>query len=500
MPDLLVAEGLCFAHGDGRPLLDTLSLRIGPERVALVGGNGVGKTTLLRLLTGDLSPQRGLVTRHGHHFHWPQHPRPGERVGDLLPATAGGRAAALARLDLPPDLPASLPLARLSGGQAARVRLAAIATTRPDLLILDEPGNDLDEAGRRLLADLVRGWRGGLLLVSHAPRLLSLVDRILDLGPKGLRSHGGGLAGWRAVQAAEQAAADRALADADKRMRHVAASAREAEARADRRARSGRQQRDRGSNAPILMGLRRDNAERAGAGRRIRAERQMAEAQAMLDTARDRLPPPLPPLDLAVPPTGLTAGRLLLRVEGIGLTRGGRCLWRDLSFTLAGPERMGITGANGAGKSSLLAVLAGSLAPDAGRVEQGAGLRLARLDQRLSAATPGTPLTLMRAAHPDQPEQERRAALARFGFRAAQAEVPLAALSGGLRVRAHLCAALAGPRPPTLLLLDEPTNHLDGDGVEALRQALLAYDGALVLVCHDADFRQGMNLSRTLAL
>lgn len=500
MPDWLVAEGLCYAHGDERPLLTLISMRIAQERVALIGGNGVGKTTLLRLLTGELRPQRGHVIRQGHHFHWPQYPRPGETVGDLLPGTTGGRGVALARLGLPPTLPAALPLAHLSGGQVARVRLAAIAATRPDLLILDEPGNDLDEAGRRLLADLVRDWRRGLLLVSHEEGLLAQAQRILDLGPQGLRSHGGGLAGWHAAKAAEQAAADRALTDADKRLRQVTASARQADAQADRRARTGRQQRERGSNAPVLTGLWRDNAERAAAARRIRSERQQAEAQATLDAARDRLPRPLAPLDLAVPPTGLPTGRMLLRVEGIGLTRGGRRLWQDLSFTLTGPERMAIIGPNGAGKSSLLSVLAGSLPPDAGQVERRPDLRLALLDQHLSATIPGTPLTLMRTTHPDQPEQARRAALARFGFRGAQAEVPLAALSGGLRVRASLCATLAGPQPPTLLLLDEPTNHLDRQGLEALRQALLAYDGALILVCHDSEFRQTLNLSRTLAL
>ncbi len=500
MPDWLVAEGLCYAHGDERPLLDTISLRIAQERVALIGGNGVGKTTLLRLLTGELRPERGHVARRGHHFYWPQQSRAGERVGTLLPMALADRGAALARFNLPATLPAALPLASLSGGQVARVRLAAITATRPDLLILDEPGNDLDEEGRRLLTDLMRGWRGGLLLVSHERHLLSLADRILDLGPKGLRSHGGGLEGWLTAKAAEQAAAERALADADKQVRRVTASTREAEARADRRARAGKRDRERGSNAPVLMGMWRGNAESAASARRMRAERQTADAKAALEEARRRLPPPRPPLHLAIPPTGLSAGQLLLRADGISLTRGGRSLWRDLSFTLAGPERVAITGINGAGKSSLLDVLAGTVPADGGTVERARGLRLARLDQRLLPRDRGTPLDLMRTSHPDQPEQERRAALARFGFRAEQAEVPMAALSGGMLVRACLCVVLAGPRPPNLLLLDEPTNHLDLEGLEALRQTLLAYDGALVLVCHDAEFRQTLNLSRTVAL
>ncbi|MFV3075134.1 ATP-binding cassette domain-containing protein [Niveispirillum fermenti] len=500
MPDWLVAGGLCFTHGGARPLLDNISLRIASERIALVGPNGSGKSTLLRLLSGSLHAERGSVSRRGRLFHWPQHPRGGKRVGSLLPDAGAGRAAALARHGLPADLAPDLPLACLSGGQVARLRLAAIAVTQPHLLILDEPGNDLDAAGQVLLSDLVAGWRGGLLLVSHDRRLLALADRILELTPGGLTSHGGGLAGFLATRAAQRQAAERALADATRQVRQARSAAREAEARASRRSRGGRQEAARGANAPILMGLRRDRAEKAGSARRIKAERQTAAAAQALDAARERQERPPAPLDMAIAPTGLPPGRMLLRVEGLSLVRAGRRLWQDLYFDLTGPIRLAVTGHNGAGKSSLLACLTGTLDPDDGCIIRAADLRLACLDQRLGSGESGTPLSLVRSRHPDRPEGDMRAALARFGFRGAASEQPLEHLSGGWRVRAHLCAALGGPRPPNLLLLDEPTNHLDMEGMEALRDALLAYDGALVLVCHDADFRRSAGITREIAL
>jgi ATPase subunit of ABC transporter with duplicated ATPase domains len=495
----LVAGGLCFTHGPDRPLIDALSLSIADERVALLGGNGVGKTTLLRLLTGALQPARGHVARRGRHFHWPQLPEPGQAVGDLLPDDPG-RAAALARLGLPPDLPDGLSLDRLSGGQVARLRLAAIRLTRPDLLILDEPGNDLDEGGRALLSDLIGGWRGGLLLISHEVGLLSLADRVLDLSPLGLRSHGGGYQGWLAAREAERQAAERALADAGKQARLVRETAREEAARAARRARAGKQERARGSNAPILMGMRRDNAERAASARRIKGERQMQAASTALDQAQGRLTPPLPPLDMAIGPSAVPAGRVLLRAEGLCLSRGGRELWRELCFTITGPARIALTGPNGAGKSSLLDCLTGCLTTDAGSIARAPGLRLARLDQRLAAASDDTPLSLSRAAQPGQAEGAIRARLARFGFRAGAALVPLRLLSGGMRVRAHLCAALGGPASPHLLLLDEPANHLDMEGRAALLEALNAYDGALILVSHDRDFRRAVNTDWEIAI
>lgn len=500
MPSWLVAEGLCFAHGDDSPLIDRLSFSITDERVALVGGNGVGKTTLLRLLTGDLHPSRGHIVRQGRHFYWPQNPAPDDRVGHVLPMDDPGRAAVLSRLGLRPDLPDDLPLTRLSGGQVARLRLAAIRLTGPDLLILDEPGNDLDGEGRALLADLISGWRGGLLLVSHEPALLALAARILDLSPLGLRSHGGGYQGWLAVRAAERQAAERALTLAEKQVRQVQETAREAEARAARRARAGRQEKASGSNAPILLGMRRDNAERAASARRVKSERQVTEARHALSSARDRLAPPPPPLDMAMGKSAVPAGRMLLRADGLSLSRGGKTLWTNLSFTLTGPERLALTGANGVGKSSLLDCLDGTLFPDTGDIIHAPGLRIARLDQRLAAPSAHTPLMLARAAQPGKGEGELRAALARFGFRNRAAEVPLRLLSGGMRVRAHLCAAMGGVAAPQLLLLDEPANHLDLDGRAALVEALSTYDGALILVSHDPDFRRAVGVTQELLL
>ncbi|MFV3127307.1 ATP-binding cassette domain-containing protein [Niveispirillum sp. KHB5.9] len=500
MPHWLVAEGLCFAHSADRPLFDKISFSITDERVALVGGNGVGKSTLLRLLTDELRPERGHVSRRGRHFHWPQLPSPGQCVGDLLPADDPGRAASLSRFGLPTDLADTVPLSHLSGGQVARLRLAAIRLTRPDMLVLDEPGNDLDEDGRRLLADLVTGWRGGLLLVSHEVGLLSLTTRILDLSPLGLRSHGGGYPGWLATREAERQAAKRALADAGKQARQAREVAQQEEARASRRARAGKQEKARGSNAPILLGTRRDNAERAGAARRIKAERQAEQAGQALADANARLAQPLPPLDMAIAPTRVPAGRALLWVEELALSRGGRRLWRDLSFTLTGPTRLALTGPNGAGKSSLLDCLDGTLSPDAGRIDRAPGLRLTWLDQRLASASEDTPLSLARKAQAGHGEGAIRAALARFGFRSTAAEVPLRLLSGGMRVRAHLCAALGGMEPPHLLLLDEPANHLDLEGRAALLEALTAYDGALILVSHDPDFRRAVGVTGEVAL
>ena len=173
-----------------------------------------------------------------------------------------------------------------------------------------------------------------------------------------------------------------------------------------------------------------------------------------------------------------------------------------VSLALVGPERVALAGPNGSGKTTLLRLLAGALAPDAGEVRLGvAPAEVAYVDQRAAALRPQwSVLDNVRAANPSLTAHECRAALARFLFRGDAALAPAGALSGGERVRAALACALNAGRPPALLLLDEPTNHLDLDGVAAVEGALAEYDGALVVVSHDAAFLEAIAVRREVRL
>jgi ATPase subunit of ABC transporter with duplicated ATPase domains len=190
----------------------------------------------------------------------------------------------------------------------------------------------------------------------------------------------------------------------------------------------------------------------------------------------------------------------LVDAEGINVRLPGGWLWESpLSFAVVGPERVRLRGANGAGKSTLFALLAGR-APDSGTLRIGAA-RVALLDQ--DAAVLGIEATLaetLRRLAPTRPEHERRLLLGRFGFVQDAGEKPVAALSGGERIRAGLAALLASEQAPELLLLDEPSNHLDLPGLEAVAAALRAYRGALLLVTHDEEFARDVEVERELTL
>ncbi|WP_083759297.1 ABC-F family ATP-binding cassette domain-containing protein [Rhodospirillum centenum] len=522
----LVAEHVDFAFSPDRPLFSGLSLSLGAERVGLVGANGTGKSTLLRLLRGELRPTAGGIGRHGRLLYLAQRPDPDATVAEAL--GVAGRLAALSRIeaggtdpadfetvgtdgwDLPsrmrealtragvPGLEAGRRLGSLSGGQATRVRLARIGLEAPDLLLLDEPSNDLDADGRSALYDLVRGWSGGLLVVSHDRTLLALMDRILELSSLGLRSYGGNHAAYRAAKAAEVAVAERRLSDAEKEAGRTARAAQEARERAARRARTGKARAD-GSQAPMELAKMRRDADASHSRRQRLADRQAADTAEALDAARADLERRRT-LALTLPPTGLPAGKLVLRLEEVRAGWSGRPVLRGVSLTLTGPERVAVTGPNGAGKSTLLAVAAGRLSPQGGTVQRGVA-DIALLDQRLGDLRSGeTVLQAFRRLNPDLTEHEARAALATFQFRNDAALALVEDLSGGQRLRAALAAVLGARHPPRLLLLDEPTNHLDLESLDALEQALRGYDGALLVVSHDAEFLRAIGTTRELRL
>jgi ATPase subunit of ABC transporter with duplicated ATPase domains len=246
------------------------------------------------------------------------------------------------------------------------------------------------------------------------------------------------------------------------------------------------------------MGMQAERAENSGARSERLAERVRGEAGERLEAARARVEV-VTPLTIEVPPTGLPANRHVLTLEDVTVAAGERVLgpW---SFDMIGPERVAVTGANGAGKTSLLRVAMGALAPHSGIVRRAEG-RVAMLDQHVALLDPALSiLDNFRRLNPGLDEREARAACARFAFRNKDALQAAGTLSGGERLRAGLACVLAGEAPPWLLLLDEPTNHLDIESIDVLEVALRGYDGALLVVSHDRAFLEAIGVAREVAI
>lgn len=514
---------LSWSLPDGKPLFSGLTLSFGPVRTGLVGRNGVGKTSLLHLISKDIYPHSGKVTCVGALGMLRQSVQVNEQetIADLFGVsddlnllamaeqglldaeglldidwTLQARAeAALSRLGLERSFDTRVQ--DLSGGQRTRAMMAALVFSAPDFILLDEPTNNLDQAGREVIVSLLAAWKGGAIVVSHDRDLLETMDQIVELTSLGARVYGGNWSYYRAQKAAELAAARRDLSTAEQHLAEVNRRAQQAQERKARRDRAGKQKRARGDMPKVLLNQRRDTSEKTGGAQSRLADRLRDAAGKQAETARQRLEI-LQPFSLSLAPTGLAAGQVVLQVENlIGGYDAAVPIIRDFSLTLVGPERCAITGSNGVGKTTLLKLISGELAPFQGSVQIVSDFAL--LDQRISLLDPTLSIRENFLRHnPDADENTCRAALARFRFRADAALQISGNLSGGEMLRAGLACIIGGPKPPRVLILDEPTNHLDIEAIEIVEAGLNAYDGALLVVSHDTTFLNAIGITRSI--
>lgn len=516
---------LTWSPPDCPPLFANVNLSFGPTRTGLVGRNGVGKSTLVDLIAGTLQPTAGKVSVSGRIGVMRQAVliSPYETVADLF-GVAGGLAilrraeqgdatdveladadwtletrlaSALVRLGVAVE--PETPLASLSGGQQTRAGLAAILFGEPDILVLDEPTNNLDREGRAAVIDLLSGWRSSAIVVSHDRELLEVMDAIVELTACGAARYGGSWSTYRELKELELAAAQRELADAEKRVAEVNRSAQTTIERYARTSSTGQKNAAKGGAPRIVLGTMKNRSENTSGENARLAERRREEALDAVAIARDRIEI-LQPLTVQLPPTHFPAGKTVLRVDNVTVGyETGRPIIRQFSLDIVGPERVAILGPNGSGKSTLVSVITAQLSPWIGNVDL--RTEYAILDQRVSLLDPFTSIRdNYHRLNPGADENACRTALARFMFRADAALQIVSTLSGGQALRAGLACVLSGSAPPPLLILDEPTNHLDIDSIEAVEAGLRGYDGAVLVISHDEAFLHAIGITRRLVL
>ncbi len=535
----LVARNLSggFAH---RSLFEGLDLTVAPgDVIGVVGANGAGKSTLLRILAGDLAPLEGMVSvaPADAFVGWlPQeHQRiPGETVAAYIARRTGcaaaardmeDAAAALAEPDGPGDpaevyaaalehwlatgaadleerLPGvlaalglnsdavqtdSTPMTALSGGQAARVGLAALMLSRFDVVLLDEPTNDLDLDGLARLEDFVRDLRGGVVLVSHDREFLAhSVTRVLELDPvqNTTTVFGGGYDSYLE---------ERAVNRRHRREQYEEYAEKKADLEA--RARTQREWSSHGVRNAIRKAPDNDKIRRRAAAesseKQAQKVRQMESRIARLEEVAEPRKEWTLQFTIGAAPRSSSVVATLDKA----VVRQGDFVLGPVSLQVDAGERIGITGPNGAGKSTLLRLLLGRRRPDEGRASMGANVAVGEIDQaRADFAGPGRLVDRFEQRVPTWSTADVRTLLAKFGLRADHVERPVEELSPGERTRAGL--ALLQACGTNVLVLDEPTNHLDLPAIEQLEQALESYDGALLLVTHDRRMLQNVRLDR----
>jgi ATP-binding cassette subfamily F protein 3 len=473
----------------GRIIFENATVAIsGGQRVGLVGRNGAGKSTLFRLVLGEISPESGSVSI-----------QPGRRVATVAQEAPDGdrtlidtvleadteRAALEAELEEDPDAhrlaeiherlgqidahsaPARAaiilsglgfspeqqegPCSALSGGWRMRVALAAALFSNPDLLLLDEPTNHLDVEATIWLTNFLKNWRGTLIVISHDRNLLNRVtSRTVHVQGGRLTAYGGNFDTFRKTRAEQQRVQAKTMEKQLAQRRHMQA---------------------------FVDRFRYKASKARQAQSRLKLLEKMEVATPVVEEALPSFDFPAP--DPLSPP--------LINLEGVEVGyEPGKPVLRGLDIRIDMDDRIALLGSNGNGKSTLAKLFAGRLKPMAGtmRKSQKLGVGYFAQHQVDEFDLAGTPLSHMAKLMPMATETKVRAHIGRFGFGADKAETKVGSLSGGEKAR--LLFALMSREAPHLMILDEPTNHLDIDAREALVAALNSWDGAVILISHDA--------------
>lgn len=529
---MLTIQNLSYIHPNKDCLFSNINLTLNAnDQVALIGSNGTGKSTLLKIIAGQLQPSDGSLIADTNAYYIPQifgqynHLTIAEAMGvdrklNALHEILNGNVSevnydilnddwtiekrcrnALAHWLLS-EFDLSQKMDTLSGGQKTKVFLAGIFLHNPQLVLLDEPSNHLDDSGRQLLYDYIQSTNATLLIVSHDRKLLNLVDRICELSRQGINTYGGNYDFYTEQKRIEEAALNEDIQDKEKALRKAKEKERETIERQQRLDSRGKKKQLKSGVSRIMMNTLRNNAENSTAKLKSVHNEKTGNIRQELQDLRASVSE-IDQMKFGFDNSALHKGKNLFVATDINFRYENQSyLWKSkLNIQIVSGERIAIKGPNGSGKTTLIQVVLGNLHPQTGKVFI-ADSKSVYIDQDYSLVN--NKITVY-----DQTQQfnttglqehEVKIRLNRFLFSQEQWGKSCGALSGGERMRLALCCLSIGYRSPDMIILDEPTNNLDIQNIEILTNAINDYQGTLIVISHDESFLDEINIERTIAL
>lgn len=508
-------------------LFNNINLTFSTNKIGLVGRNGVGKSTLLKLIAGDLQPTQGSIVSQAKIAYLCQErsmdPKATvamvigiqEKLDALQRITHGSidpqdytcvgddwlieeRAKKyLNKFDLG-NLTLQQKTSDLSGGEYTRLNLINVFIQDVDYILLDEPTNNLDQNSRQLLYKEINNFKGGLIIVSHDRALLRCMDQIIELTTLGANVFGGNFDDYILMKSTQQAAIERSLNDAKKQVNKINKNIQLSKEKHAQKTKAGKKSRLTGSQTKIILNAQKERSTSTQGQLSKGFERMQKQAHEHLSTAKQKIEI-LPELNIDLSTTKVRNNKVLLEMHDVCFNYiQDTNLINNFNLKIVGAERIQIAGKNGCGKSCLAQLITGNLQPQQGSIIKTTNIYY--LDQHASALIPELSiLDNFQKFNPSLSEFECRSRLAQLLFKNTMAEKYVKDLSGGEKVRALLACIIMAATPPELIILDEPTNHLDLESIRVIEQALKQYPGALIVISHDDDFIKNIGIDKIIA-
>lgn len=529
----LQVQGLSYIHPNKDILFQDISLSVSAgESCAIVGNNGIGKSTLLKIIAGKLSPAAGKIICENIIYMIPQHfgqydsMTVAEALGvaDKLKALAAildGRGdekdfellnddwdiqerlkesfAKWGIMHISPDTM----MGTLSGGEKTKVFLAGLNIHEPAITLMDEPTNHLDTKGRTLLYEYIKQTNGTIIVVSHDRTLLNLLPAVYEMSPLGMRFFPMSYDEYKETVDAETETKAARLEQQQKELAKAEKAARKTMERQQKHASRGEKQSAKKCVARIAMGNLRDKSEsttsRLGKVQQEKLDAMNRDIRETRASINEHFA-----MKINIDASTLSNRKLLVEAKDVTYKYADRdMMWRQcpLNLTIFSGERIRLQGDNGSGKSTLLKLITGVLQPKHGEIWRREPLNILYLDQEYSCID--NELTVygqLEACDSKKPEHELKMLLNRFLFDASTWDKKCGSLSGGEKMKLALCQLLICENAPDIIIADEPTNNIDIESIDILAATLRNYNGTLLVVSHDEHFIHDIGIERTVSI